>query len=154
MILLGKAELSLLSDPTVSVHIPHLTGMPRRRVREGTLVGPFEGDEFPLPFRGLGRSGSFDLSCRYAKAEAELRVRLLWLIDSYAPAQYDSRLLLRTHLEPGTGLPPELQEFLAEGASVAVAVFDVLETPIGAMNTDVTFTATRVQHDFTLDLEA
>lgn len=153
MIVLGKCELSLLSDPSVSVHIPHLTGMPRRRAREGVLVGPFEGDEFPLPFRGLGRTGTFDLACRYAKAEADLRVRLLWLIDSYAPAQFDTRLLLQTHLEPGTGLAPDLQEFLAEGASVAVAVFDVLETPIGAMNTDVTFTASRVQHDFALDLE-
>lgn len=143
----ARADLCLLADTSTRVHIPSLMAMPRRRARAGTLV-QFEGDEFPTEFRGTARSGGFDLSCRYPTRDRALHVALVRLIDELAPAAFDSRLLLRTHVEDAHLLPQPLQQYVAGGAAVAVSVFELLETPLQAGAVDVTFTATIVQHTF------
>jgi hypothetical protein len=134
---LGRAEVALFSDPSMRVAIPHLVAMPRRRTTFGTTV-LFAGDTYPTPFRGEGRTQTFDLTCRYGRDDHPDMLALLTLLDVTAPGSPDSRLLLRTHI----GLVPGLD------VAVGVVVFDVAETPAGAGVVDVTFTATVVEHSF------
>jgi hypothetical protein len=146
---LGRADLALFVDPAgTRVHIPSLMAAPRRRGRAGVLVGPFEGDDYPTAFRGSGRSDSLDLTCRFGRKRQALRVALEHLVYELAPAQFDSRLLLRLHVEPALDLPLELQAFAAAGSAVAVEVFELTSTPVGYAAVDVTFTASVVEHTF------
>ena len=132
---LGKADLSLWSDPASTlVQIPHLGGAARMLRTAGTTV-QFEGDDFPTPFRGTSRHVTYNLTARYGGFEHDQAAALLELLDEIAPAAPDSRLLLRTHAGQVAGLDP----------AVAVVVFEVATTPAVGFILDVTFTATVVQ---------
>ena len=135
---LGQADIALLSNPGATrVLIPHLVSAPRRRSRVGTTV-LFAGDDYPTPFRGTGRAMTLDLTARFGPTEHETMLDLVELLDVVAAEAPDSRLLLRTHYALAAGLD----------LAVAVVVFDVVDTPLGAGAFDVSFTATVVEHTF------
>lgn len=135
---LGKAELSLLSDPVgTRVVIGSLMSMPISRGRDRTAVR-FLGDQFPTGFHGEGRDHTYALSCRYARAKHDDLLALVNLLDVLAPAAVDKRLLLRTHWSLAAGLD----------VAVAVEMAGPLSLTPDAAAVDVTFTVQVVQHTF------
>jgi hypothetical protein len=138
MIRLGRADLSLLSDPLDTlVQIPSLTALSPSFDRDRAFVR-FLGDTFPTGFHGEGRDHRYQLSCRYArKNHAGLRALRL-LLDEIAPAAVDQRLLLRTHAALAAGLD----------AAVAVELTGPVSEQWSAPVVDVSFTVQVVEHSF------
>lgn len=135
---LGRAELSLWSDPGASrVVIPSLMSMPISRGRDRTAVR-FLGDDFPTGFHSEGRDHTYALSCRYPRAMHAELLALVDLLDEVAPAAVDKRLLLRTHWSLAAGLD----------VAVAVELTGPLSVTPDAPAVEVSFTVQVVEHTF------
>lgn len=135
-VLLPKADLALFSDLTKRTVIPFLMSSAPERSYAGVGVR-FAGDAFATPFRGEGRTKSWNLTCRYIKTDQARLLELLDLIELAANSP-DSRLFLRTHY----GQVPGLNE------AIAVQILNIQPVPQVGLYYDVSFTAQAV--NFTL----
>lgn len=132
-IILAKPEIALASDYEGTRLILPRIAVARRRSYDQVLVGPADGDEFPMSFGGFGKGRTFDAKVRYSYQEHDEMAALVDLFEM-AHASPDRRLVLRPN------------QFLVGGLDDVnwIVVAEVAESYVGGQAWDVAFTATTV----------
>lgn len=130
-------DVALYADiPGTLVTIPTMSAAPWRKHYNSTLV-EFDGDEWPTPFTGEGKTQSWDMQVTFGNHQHELAKALEDLFD-LAHDSVDSRIQIRadTSTVPGQAL------------YVVGVVHDLQGTPMPARPVQLSWTIHRTGDDF------
>jgi len=105
-VILDKPEIAMASDyEGTRLILPRLANSQPTTVPEVTVVGPADGDEYPVAFGGRGRRETYELSVRFSRFEHDEMAALLDLF-TLAHRSPDRRLVLRPNAFLVVGLDP------------------------------------------------